>query len=721
MQLDDDFLPIFINECQDLLTEMEAALLRLEAEAQDHAAIDAIFRAAHTIKGSAGIFGFERLIDFTHHMESVLDRLRNDQLAVDANLISLLLRCRDQIGAEVAAIAQSHALQAEYVRQGAELTAQLEGLLAQSKSGRKSRAAQANDADVNDDGNDAADEQIPVWRIYLSFGLDTLRNGFDPASFIRYLGKQGEITQLITHLERLPAAAEMDPESCYLDFTIDLQSSAGKEAIENTFEFVRDECQLRILPSPSAALLAIARLERMEDALDRLGELLQQADVLTAAELEQALTLQSQYAQAAEKPLLGKVLVEAQMVPPPVVEAALEKQQQTRLHQAQELQFIRVNAQKLDQLINLVGELVIANAAAHQLSQQTGGGALRESLSLMSQLIEEVRSYSLQLRMVPIGDTFNRFRRIVRDISKELDKQIKLEIQGEETELDKSVVEKISDPLVHLIRNAIDHGIEPTEVRLAAGKPAQGTIRLQAYHEAGNVVIDIADDGGGLNRNKILTKAQEWGLLEEAENLPDAKVWKMIFQPGFSTASQVTNLSGRGVGMDVVKRNIEQLRGTIDIDSQPGLGTTFRIRLPLTLAIINGFLMTVGENHFVVPLDMVLECLELTEAAKTSCRDYLNLRGEVLPLLRLSEYFAINAKVPVKRQNVVVVTVEGRKMGLVVDGLKGGLQAVIKPLATMFGLVRGLAGSTLLGTGEVALVLDVPTLLNEVVQRERVA
>jgi two-component system chemotaxis sensor kinase CheA len=380
-----------------------------------------------------------------------------------------------------------------------------------------------------------------------------------------------------------------------------------------------------------------------------------------------------------------------------------------------ESRLIRVQADKLDHLIDLVGELVIAGASANLLAQKSGQGALVESTSVLSRLVESIRDSALQLRMVQIGETFNRFHRVVRDMSKEMGKEIDLAISGAETELDKTVVEKIGDPLMHLVRNAMDHGIEAGDVRIGRGKPACGRLELNAYHDSGSIIIEVADDGGGLNREKILSKAVERGIVEPGANLSEQEVVNLIFEPGFSTADKVTNLSGRGVGMDVVKKNIQALRGTVDVTTEEGRGSRFTIRLPLTLAIIDGFLTGVGKSSYVIPLDMVVECIEL--AGASDARNYLNLRGEVLPFVRLRELFEVPGKQP-QRENVVVVQYAGRKAGIVVDQLLGEFQTVIKPLGTLFRNMRGIGGSTILGSGEVALILDVQALVSRCARGE---
>ena len=400
---------------------------------------------------------------------------------------------------------------------------------------------------------------------------------------------------------------------------------------------------------------------------------------------------------------------------PELVEAAAAKQKSVQEKKTAESRLIRVQADKLDQLIDLVGELVIAGASANLLAQRSGEANLAEATSVLSRLVESIRDSALQLRMVQIGETFNRFHRVARDVSKELGKDIELVITGAETELDKSVVEKIGDPLMHLVRNAMDHGIESAERRAAAGKPVKGRVELNAFHDSGSIVIEVVDDGGGLNKDKIQAKAIEKGILQPGQTLTDQEVVNLIFEAGFSTVEKVTNLSGRGVGMDVVRKNITALRGSVDVKTELGEGSRFTIRLPLTLAIIDGFLTGVGKSSYVIPLDMVVECIELRDT--TENRDYLNLRGEVLPFVRLRDMFEMPGPQP-SRENIVVVQYAGQKAGIVVDQLLGEFQTVIKPLGTLFRNVRGIGGSTILGSGEVALILDVQALVSRSARNE---
>lgn len=700
-----DALHTFFAESRGLLQDMEEALLRLESAPDDAEAVNAVFRAAHTIKGAAGLFGLDAIVAFTHKAENVLEQVRNNALPLTEELIGLFLACRDHIE-RLVDLASAQGEMGDDVRtQDEALGARLDLCMGDAAV---SLPVEAASPVVSAGGDRTAGE---AWHLSLRFGQDVLKNGMDPLSFIRYLATLGEIRHLATLADALPAAAGMDPECCYLGFEISLKSEADKARIESVFEFVRDDCQLRILAPGSRVADFLELIATLPEDRTRLGELLVASGALTQRELDESLAIQEcESARQEQVQPLGEILVERQMVQPELVGAALSKQKDARQRQSQEARFVRVHADKLDSLINLVGELVIAGAGVGLMAARHQDGAMAESVSGMARLVEDIRDGAMRLRMVEIGDTFNRFRRVVRDVSKEIGKDIELLIGGADTELDKTVVDKIGDPLTHLVRNAMDHGIEPAQVRLARGKPAQGSVRLNAYHEAGGIVIEVTDDGGGLNRDRILAKARERGLIQDGDSLADREVWNLIFEPGFSTAEQVSNLSGRGVGMDVVRRNIEALRGSVEIESQPGVGSTFRIRLPLTLAIIDGFLMGVADGHYVVPLDTVLECVEL-DAGRDE-RDFLNLRGEVLPLLRLRQHLALQGR-PLRRQNVVVVRCAGRKAGLVVDELKGEFQAVIKPLGQVFAQVRGISGSTILGSGQVALVLDVPALLDE--------
>ncbi|HJV26253.1 MAG TPA: chemotaxis protein CheA [Aromatoleum sp.] len=718
----DELTSTFVTESRDMLAEMEAGLLRLEQSPDDRDNLNAIFRAAHTIKGGSSVVECHFIESFLHQVENILDLLRNDALPVTGELATLLLSCCDHLGVLLDTLAAGSAELAESASaRGAVLTEALTTCLSAAGTSSEGGVPVEQEADVQASGGGMV--STDGWHISVRFAPYVLKNGMDPLSYLRYLATLGEIVSIETISDAMPAAATMDPESCYLGFEIRLQTRASKAEIERVFEFVRDDCQLRILPPQSKIHDYIALINDLPEDAMRLGEMLVRCGALTRAELEAGLAAQqTRPADVAPGELdaettqpIGEVLVEQQVVHREVVEAAASKQATVSEKKAVEARMVRVQADKLDQLIDLVGELVIAGANASLLAQKSARADLMESTSVLSRLVENIRDAALQLRMVQIGETFNRFNRVVRDASREMGKDIELVITGAETELDKSVVEKLGDPLMHLVRNALDHGIEPAAVRLAQGKPEKGQVGLNAYHDSGSIVIEVTDDGGGLPHEKIRRKAIEKGLIDEAAVLGDDEIANLIFEAGFSTAEKITNISGRGVGMDVVRRNIQALRGTVDVRSEEGEGSTFVIRLPLTLAIIDGFLTAVGKASYVVPLDSVVECIELTDVPPQ--RSYLNLRGEVLPFVRLREMFEVPGEAPT-RQNVVIVQYAGRKAGLVVDALVGEFQTVIKPLGVLFKNLRGIGGTTILGSGEVALILDVPALVALVTGQE---
>ncbi|MGQ5522709.1 chemotaxis protein CheA [Chitinimonas sp. PSY-7] len=716
---------VFYEESDELLDAMETALLAVEAapphERAEH--LNAMFRAAHTIKGSAGLFEMTAIVGFTHQCESLLDRLRAGELDITSELLELLFACRDHIAAMVDAERQSkpapvaHELEARLADYGGHKSASSPTPLPSPSPVPLPDIQPGRTVKIEADGDHVAASDY--WHISLRFGTDVLRNGMDPISFLRYLTVLGRIVYITTLYDNLPEADEMEPESCYLGFEI--QFAAGpavdKLMIENVFEFVREDSKVRILP-PHAHLDDFIRLikEMPEGAL--LGETLVQGGALTPTELEEVLILQRMQAESGTPKQLGELLVEERLAHPTAVEAVLDKQREHVAHKTREHRVVRVDASRLDALIDLVGELVIAGAASLLSAKQAGNPVLLESLGSLGELVERIRDEALSLRMVPVGEIFSRFPRVVRDTARELGKEIQLELAGEETELDKSMVDKLSDPLVHLVRNAMDHGIETTAVRRSRGKPDSGTVWLNAYHESGSVVIEVGDDGGGMDRARIRARGIERGLIGADEHLNDQALLQLVFAPGFSTAETITNLSGRGVGMDVVKRNIEAMKGNIEMESVPGEGSVIRLRMPLTLAIIDGFQVAVGTSTFVIPLDMVLECLDLPAEVLASNRNYLSLRGEVLPFLPLRRLFEVSGTPPA-RQAVIVVQYGSQRAGLVVDRLEGELQAVIKPLGHLFRDVKGLAGSTILGSGAVALILDVPDLILRASSDER--
>ncbi|HSC80288.1 MAG TPA: Hpt domain-containing protein, partial [Chitinolyticbacter sp.] len=495
-----------VQEAHELLAAMEMALMQIEAEGESSEAINAIFRAAHTIKGSAGLFAFERIVSFTHVAESVLERVRNGSLPLDANLRSLLLECGDYIGELVDAIAARREAEEPdpYRRDRLEVALNaLLGVNSPAVAPLTVQHASAGPAQLEFEG-DGASVSSDNWHLSLRFSPDVLRNGMDPLSFLRYLGTIGTIVHIVTLPDALPDARVMDPETCYLGFEVDFASDADRQTIEGVFEFVREDSEIRILPPHGKIAEYISLIQSLAEPAGRLGEILIKGGALTATELVTVLAQQA--AEPVPAKPLGTLLVEQDKVPQAVVAAALTKQKQGEEKRSQDQKFIKVEVSKLDALIDLVGELVIAGAAAKLVAHREKHARFEEAAQGISTLVEQIRDAALTLRMVPIGEVFQRFPRVVRDISRELGKEIQLLVTGADTELDKSMVEKLSDPLMHIVRNAMDHGIESTEARVTAGKPIGGTLRLNAYHESGSIVIEVSDDGRGLDRDRILGK-----------------------------------------------------------------------------------------------------------------------------------------------------------------------------------------------------------------------
>ncbi len=710
----DQALQTFIAESRELLEDMENALLNVDLAGDQSEAIGAIFRAAHTIKGSAGLFSLDHIVAFTHVVESLLDEVRDCRVTLNDGMIVLLLSCCDYLSGMIDGLAAGQLdADPDTAAEGEMLLQQLRRHMECEPAGEAEAPAVNAVAGMAEPAVERIEEErgdSDYWHISLRFGRGVLQNGMDPIAFLRYLAKLGRIVAIATVPDALPAAEEMDAELCYLGFEIAFDSSADKEAIQGVFEFVQDDCEIHIIPPHSKVSHYVDLIRALPEQAARLGEILVRCGSITARELDEALKQQSSGSDAAVAQQIGSILVDRADVPPVVVEAALAKQKQVSEQKAQESRSIRIDSDKLDKLIDLVGELIIAGARANMIGQHIHNAELLECTSVLSGLVEEVRDAALELRMVKIGATFNRFQRVVHDVARELGKDIGLIVDGEDAELDKTVVEKIGDPLMHLVRNAMDHGIESAEVRTAAGKPAKGMIKLNAFHESGSIVIEVSDDGGGLRKEKILAKAVERGLVDADRKLSDSEIYNLIFEAGFSTAEKITNLSGRGVGMDVVKRNITALRGSVDVSSREGQGTTVTVRLPLTLAIIDGFLVQVGSSVFVIPLDMIEECIEY---ATEPGQDYCNLRGQVLPFIRLRQLFRIEGAAT-RRESIVVLKLGTLRAGLVVDTLLGEFQTVIKPLSPIFSEVKCISGSTILGSGEVALIVDVAQLMHTV-------
>jgi two-component system chemotaxis sensor kinase CheA len=686
---------VFVEEARDLLSELETALLELEENTGDHDLVDRVFRAMHTIKGSGAMFGFEEIASFTHDVETVFDRVRSGEIPVTKPLLDLTLQARDHL----LTLLDGDGTSADQAKARAILAGM--GKFLGRKEGAAADAAMepkpAGDAAPGaPDGADDADAGgQTIYHIRFKPSRTIFLTGTNPLLLIEELMGLGRAS-VTAHLQDVPPIEECDPESCYAWWDIILESSAGRDSIKDVFIFVEDDCEVDIRVVDASSL-------DIDPAYKKLGEILVERGDASPKEIDRVLE--------AQKPL-GELLVDAGVVSRTRLDAALAEQTLVRETRSarqkgdgEAAASIRVAADKLDFLVDLVGELVIVQSRLSQLSAETSDPTLSSIAEELERLSNELRDSTLGIRMLPIGTTFTKFKRMVRDLSAELRKEIELVTRGGETELDKTVIEKLGDPLVHLLRNSIDHGIETPEDRAAMGKPRHGTVVLSAEHAGGEVVIRITDDGRGLDLKAIRAKGLEKGLISPDAALTDKETMLLIFAPGFSTAASVTSVSGRGVGMDVVKRSIDSLRGSIDIGSTAGAGTEIVIRLPLTLAIIDGLQVKVGEEFFVMPLAAVEECVELDACGGHG--KIVDLRGEAVPYIRLREHFEVRGEPP-RIEQVVVVAVGDDRVGVVVDQVIGKLQTVIKSLGRFFKDVDGVSGATVRGNGDMAVILDVP-------------
>jgi two-component system, chemotaxis family, sensor kinase CheA len=709
-------LPAFVSEAQEQIESVEQLLLELEEDPGNRELLDALFRCAHTVKGSAGIFGLDDVVGFTHHVETLLDQLRDGQVELTPAVSTLLLQCNDQIRILVAGAQSADGADPADVQAREALIQRLQSAGGDTAHGEGEAAATESSAEQAGDADDGELAE-GAWHLSVRFHADIFRNGMDPLAILNYLRTLGQIPNLVCDQTGVPTLELLNPEDCHLSFEVALDTPAQREQIEAAFSFVRDDCTLHLI-EPPVTERNYADLIAATPENPRVGDMLVALGAITAQQLEAGLCSEPEPSAAADlRAPARQALNDETDAFPDVPDAALQKPAKQREARAgatpsDDNRFIRVHAEKLDAVINLLGELVIASAGGLLLARQSRERELTEANQQISELVEEIRNGTLQLRMVPIGETFSRFRRVVRDTASELGKDVKLDILGGETELDKSVVERIADPLMHLVRNALDHGLETPEERIAEGKAGQGTLTISARHESGSILIGIRDDGRGIDRTRVLQRAWERGLIERGVTPPDNEILNLIFEPGFSTAEKITNLSGRGVGMDVVRRNIEALRGSVALSSEPGSGSHIALRLPLTLAIIDGFLVSVGPSKFIFPLDAVVEVIESGAAASAvdaRGRNIVELRGQVLPVVSLRALYALDSPEP-ERCSIVVIRSGNSRYGVMVDQLLGQHQTVIKPLGRMFRSLRGMSGSSILGNGEVALIFDVHSL-----------
>ncbi|MBI5015729.1 MAG: chemotaxis protein CheA [Deltaproteobacteria bacterium] len=692
----DQYREVFREEAGELLIELETTLLELEESPTDPDLVARAFRAMHTIKGSGAMFGFDDISTFTHELETVFDRVRNGQLAVTPDLVGLALRAKDVIREMLDATGCGEGDQEQRDAIVAALKA-----LASPRPADPPSAAPAAPAPAPVPASpapSAAPGVAQTYRVRFQPRPELLRDGVDPAPLLDDLGRLGSCR--VVPDTRAPVSPSDVP--CW---TAILTTDRGLDAIRDVFLFVDDRSDVTIEVVDDGQSLDA------EAGYKKLGEILVERGDVSPEDLQAVLSSQKR---------IGDLLEETGLVPPVAVAAAAAEQQVVREVRKKresavsgaDASSIRVAAEKLDSLVDRVGELVIAQARLSQIAASRIDPDLVSISEEIERLAAELRDTTLNIRMLPIGTTFSRFRRLVRDLTGELGKEIDLVTEGAETELDKTVIERLGDPLVHLIRNSCDHGIEPSGARAAAGKPRKGTVRLSAFHSGPNVYIEIADDGAGLDPDVLRAKGVERGLIAPDAKVTEKDLFGLIFQAGFSTAKTLSSVSGRGVGMDVVKRSIDALRGTVEIKSAKGVGTTLRIKLPLTLAIIEGLLVEVGEERFALPLSLVEECIELTrdDVARAHGRHLAPVRGELVPYVRLREWFGTEGEGPPIEQ-IAITSVDGSRFGFVVDHVIGQHQTVIKALGKMYQDIEGLSGATILGDGSVALILDVPKLV----------
>ncbi len=683
-------------EAYELLSELEVALLELEATPDNFDLVDRVFRAMHTIKGSGAMFGFDDIAEFTHDVETVFDLVREGTIPVTTHLVNLALHARDHIKQMLDFSDSESSIDPQ----------QTQKILAGFRTilGKEPPSAELSEpASAVEPKAKTATAEDTVYRIRFAPYEALFQNGTNPLSLLAELESLGHC-KFILHTDRLPDGDAFDPEACYLNWDILLTTQKEMDTIKDVFIFIEDACDL-----------SIEEIETLSEITEnpeskRLGEILVERGDLVPEMIQNALKNQKR---------IGEILTDSKLVSKDKVETALAeqayvKEAQKSYEQKANATSVRVAAEKLDTLVNLVGELVTVQARLSQKAAMDADAELLSITEVVERLTAELRDNTLSIRMLPIDVSFSKLRRLVRDLSKELGKSILLKTEGGDTELDKTVIEQLNDPLVHILRNSIDHGIETPEVRQQSGKPEQGIIHLKAEHSGANVLIHIQDDGAGIDVSQIRKKAIEKGILSPDAERSDKELMHLIFAPGFSTAGSVTNVSGRGVGMDVVKSSIESLRGAIDIQSKKDHGTTITLKLPLTLAIIDGLLVEIDQDRFVLPLAAIEECVELTEEtlAQTHGRNILNIRGQIVPFIPLREHFAIEGQRPSIEQ-VVINEVDGQRVGIVVDRVIGEHQIVIKTMNSLYKNVEEISGATILGDGTVALILDMQKLLKD--------
>jgi two-component system chemotaxis sensor kinase CheA len=691
---------VFRQEAAELFETLEGALLDLCQRPDDRELVDSAFRALHTIKGSGAMFGFDKVASFTHEFETAFEKVRKGEIKPTQELISVALAAKDYIRALIEAPDSTDTIIGEAILDD------LKRFVAPSAS-----SAQAEPVAPKVEAATAAapaKEQAKVqagWQLHLEFDSHILCNGSNPLDLLEDLAKLGPCF-VVPVTDGVPMLDELEPDYCYLKWDVTLHAACDKAAIDDVFMFVCDEMKLTLTPLSEAVLPApLPMLELAEVEATPAEPLPVLAPTAVAQPPEPVAMPSASPVDAAPMPAPAAKAKEAPF-------AAERRSGEGRRAEDRAVGgTVRVQAERLDELMDRVGELVIAQARLSQIAAASSDLSIKIIAEEIERLASSLRDTTMGARMVPIGSLFARFRRLVHDLSRDLKKPVEFITSGEDTELDKTMIECLADPLVHLIRNAIDHGIEDTPTRNAAGKTEQGRIELIAVHSGAQVLVTVRDNGGGLNTARIRAKAEEQGLIAPGAALSDHEIHQLLFHPGFSTAQTVSALSGRGVGMDVVKRTIENMRGSIDISTKPGQGTSVTLRLPLTLAIIEGLLIRVGSGRYIIPLSAVEECVELTaEDQRARGRSFLNVRGDLVPFLRLRDILQMQGAAELHQKTIIISTGETR-VGLVADQIIGNHQTVIKSLSKLHSDVTIFSGATILGDGSAALILDVGQLV----------
>lgn len=696
---------VFITEAREILNNLESELVILE-EQGDAAGIHRIFRYVHTLKGGSGMAGFTSVYEFTHRLESLLDLIRSETLSVREELIDLLLGSLDWIADAISCEDDDTQKQMEL---GAIRDTLMGKITMYMKAGGEAPAPPPAPAAVAAPTVPEKEVGYRYFRIWASFRETIFESGIDPLMIMEDLFGLGKIIERKVERERLPNLSNLDPQKCYIGWNVILETKLSREKIDDVFLFVRDDNDI-IIDEITANYVADEKYTEEK----RIGEILVGTGILTKNELDDVLINQE-----GKNRRVGDIVVERGYATEKEVQFALGEQEKIR--KKIETNTVRVDTVKLDRLLNLLGEIVIGQSSINRIADELDeekGFRLKNALYGLDRTTREFQEQIMSIRMVPIGSTFEKFRRFVRDASRALGKDIRLEIAGGETELDKTVIEQIDDPLKHMIRNAIDHGLETPEERNAAGKDPVGSLKLTAYHQEGNIYIEVIDDGRGIDRVKIREKLESMGLVRPGEEINDVRLLSFLLMPGFSTAEKVGDLSGRGVGMDVVKTNIESLRGSVEIQSKPDMGTVFRIKLPLTLAIIEGMLVRVGSNVYIVPLLSIVESMKpVAQDIKTVKEkgEVVLVRNEYISLVRLYKMFGITPDfVNPWDSLVVIVESSNSRIGIMIDELMGQQQIVIKSLDNYISKSRAISGAAILGDGRVSLIIDVHGLIEEI-------